>query len=80
MLHILVLFPVAVVKYPSKNNLRERGLFSSQFKVVVHIFQKSWWQELEAANHVHSQEQSTWINTCLYSAHFLFCIAQPPFP
>lgn len=32
----LVSFPVAVIAYPDKSNLRKRGLFSSQFQVIVH--------------------------------------------
>lgn len=31
----LVSFPVAVIAYPDKSNLRKRGLFSSQFQVIV---------------------------------------------
>lgn len=38
----LVSFPVAVIAYPDKSNLRKRGLFSSQFQVIVPGGEDSW--------------------------------------
>lgn len=55
---VLILFPVAVIKYPEKMNLREKGLIVLTFPAYNPYHRQVKVTELEATDHISSSVKS----------------------